>query len=269
MQGSTFKFQYKFHVEIFLLLSTQMYVACSFLQQCMPAQCAFDLFDCWMGAGLQQIFIHHSPCRLLAAWLWLFAACLLKTHKCFQIPELYQDQKNGVTDGACTPLLIHTDKSKTKEKEKREREKHCSGEDIPELCMTPRSLAGLSDLPDIWIETISSRSMTQEVFYAYAKHFVLSLPAEHGPVILFLDGHGSCWSVPALWYLMRNKVFPFFSQATLASGCNPMMVAWINGSIEWLSRAVQKFVMDMILLQLDTSIKISGKAGTMFWVQNG
>jgi len=71
-------------------------------------------------------------------------------------------------------------------------------------------LASLSDLPDIQIETTSSRSMTQEVFYSYAKHFVLSLPAEHGPVILFLDGHGSRWSVPALRYLMRNKVFPFF-----------------------------------------------------------
>jgi len=54
-----------------------------------------------------------------------------------------------VTDGACTPLLIHTDKSKTKEKEKREREKHCSGKDIPELCMAPWFLADLFDLPDI------------------------------------------------------------------------------------------------------------------------
>ena len=105
---------------------------------------------------------------------------------------------NGVTDGACAPLLIHTDKSKTKEKEKQERDKHRSGEDISESTTAPRFLAGLSDLPDIRIETTSSGSMTQEVFYAYAKHFVSSLPAEHGPVILFLDGHGSRWSVPAL-----------------------------------------------------------------------
>jgi len=48
-----------------------------------------------------------------------------------------------VTDVACTLPLIHTDKSKTKEKEIKEREKHCSGEDIPELCRAPWFLAGL------------------------------------------------------------------------------------------------------------------------------
>jgi len=49
----------------------------------------------------------------------------------------------------------------------------------------------------------------QEVFYTFAQHFVSSLPADHGSVILFLDGHASRWSVPALFYLMKNKVFPF------------------------------------------------------------
>jgi len=36
---------------------------------------------------------------------------------------LYQDYKNEVKEGACAPLLIHTDKTKTKEKEKEERER--------------------------------------------------------------------------------------------------------------------------------------------------
>jgi len=35
---------------------------------------------------------------------------------------IYQDWSNRVTDGACAPLLIHTDKSKTKE-EKKKKEK--------------------------------------------------------------------------------------------------------------------------------------------------
>jgi hypothetical protein len=39
----------------------------------------------------------------------------------------------------------------------------------------------------------------------------VSLPAkDHGPVILFLDGHGSCWSLPALKLLTENQVYPFF-----------------------------------------------------------
>jgi len=52
--------------------------------------------------------------------------------------------------------------------------------------------------------------MMQEVFFSFAQHFISSLPEDHGPVILFLDGHASQWSIPALCYLMKNKVFPFF-----------------------------------------------------------
>jgi len=52
--------------------------------------------------------------------------------------------------------------------------------------------------------------MTQEVFYYYAQHFVRSLPENHGPAILFLDGHASRWSVPALRYLLKNHVYAFF-----------------------------------------------------------
>jgi len=114
-----------------------------------------------------------------------------------------------VIDGACVLLLIHTDKSKTKEKEREERERQCSGEIIGATTTAPQFTIGLEDLHEIWVKTTDSGSMTQEVFYAYAEHFVASLPADHGANILFLDGHASHWSVPALQYLLQNHVFPF------------------------------------------------------------
>jgi len=94
--------------------------------------------------------------------------------------------------------LIHTDKSKTKEKEREERERQRSGEIIGATTTAPRFTAGLEDLHDVRVETTGSGSMTQEIFYAYAEHFVANLPADHGANILFLDGHASRWSVPAL-----------------------------------------------------------------------
>ncbi len=62
--------------------------------------------------------------------------------------------------------------------------------------MAPRFLEGLADLQDIRVETTGSGSMS-------------SLPENHGATILFLDGHASRWSVPALRYLLKNRVFPF------------------------------------------------------------
>jgi len=54
-----------------------------------------------------------------------------------------------VIDGACAPLLIHTDKSKTKEKEKEERERQRSGETIGVTSTAPRFKVGLEDLHGI------------------------------------------------------------------------------------------------------------------------
>jgi len=68
----------------------------------------------------------------------------------------------------------------------------------------------LDNVPDVKVETTNSGSMTQEVFMVYAKHFVEALPAEHGPVMLFLDGHASRWNKYALKFLMDNCVFAFF-----------------------------------------------------------
>jgi len=46
---------------------------------------------------------------------WLLSSCLLDIFK-----GLYHDVANGITKGACGPLLMHTDKTKTKEKEAEE-----------------------------------------------------------------------------------------------------------------------------------------------------
>jgi len=85
-----------------------------------------------------------------------------------------------------------------------------SGEEITGSTVAPQFLEGLVDLQGIQLDMTSSGSMTQEVLYYYAKHFVCSLPEYHGATICFLDGHASCWSVPALWYHLKNHFYAFF-----------------------------------------------------------
>jgi len=111
-------------------------------------------------------------------------------------------------EGACGPLLIHADKAKTKEKEAQEHVRQHNGKTAERstvACWTQE----LENLPDILVETTGSGSMMQEVCLVYTKHFVSCLPSDHQPVILFLDGHGSCWNMDALQFLMANHVFPF------------------------------------------------------------
>jgi len=86
--------------------------------------------------------------------------------------------------------------------------RQCTEETTRETTTAPQWTVGI-DVPDIAVETTGSGSMTQEVFMVYANHFVSNLQPDHGPVILFLDGHGSRWNKHALLYLMRNNVFPF------------------------------------------------------------
>jgi hypothetical protein len=121
----------------------------------------------------------------------------------------FQDIKNGI-EGACGPVFIHTDRTKTKVKEAEERERQRNGEVPSELKVNKRFTEGFEDSPEIMVATTHSGSMTQEVFYHYVKHFIAALPANHGPVILTLDGHGSRWSVHALQTLIANQVYPFF-----------------------------------------------------------
>jgi hypothetical protein len=121
----------------------------------------------------------------------------------------YEDKENKI-HGACGPLLIHTHStSKTKEKDKEERARQRMGEEpMPALC-SPRFREGIN-LPEIDVFTTKSGSMTQEIFYNFAKHFVANLKPDHDPKILFLDGHASRWSKAALLYLIENRVWPFF-----------------------------------------------------------
>ena len=106
--------------------------------------------------------------------------------------------KNGITKGACRPLLIHTDKTKTKEKEVEEQMRQQTQDTKTETTTALRWTVVTRDIPDITVETTGSGSMTQEVFMVYAKYFVATLPFNHGPVILFFDGDGSRWNKYAL-----------------------------------------------------------------------
>jgi len=60
------------------------------------------------------------------------------------------------------------------------------------------------------VVSTSGGSMTQSTFYNYAEHFVANISTDHEPLILFLDGHASRWSISALRLLLNNNVFPFF-----------------------------------------------------------
>lgn len=65
------------------------------------------------------------------------------------------------------------------------------------------------------VRTTAKGSMEPNLFLDYAKHFVDHLPkhrppGKDGAIILILDGHNSRWSLPGLYYLWKNNVFPFF-----------------------------------------------------------
>jgi len=88
--------------------------------------------------------------------------------------------------------------------------RQCNGETPAETSTAVCWKEGLENIPDVAIETTSSGSMMQEVFFIYAKHFVSSLPSNHKPVILILYGHGSHWNLNDLKFLSDNQVFTFF-----------------------------------------------------------
>jgi len=50
---------------------------------------------------------------------------------------LYRDVANEIIEGACGPLLIHTDKTKTKEKEAEERVRQRSADTAEETAIAP------------------------------------------------------------------------------------------------------------------------------------
>lgn len=68
-------------------------------------------------------------------------------------------------------------------------------------------------MPKLSGEISKSGSMIQEIFCDRCKHFVASLPKQHEPVILFLNGHTSQWNKEAVKHLLDNNLlFVFFGE---------------------------------------------------------
>ena len=83
--------------------------------------------------------------------------------------------------------------------------------------------------------------MTQEIFYDFCKHFVTSLPEQHEPVVLFLDGHASRWNTQALRYLYENKVFVFFFASHTSIWAQPNDCG-LNKRVHWaIEEACKKY----------------------------
>lgn len=82
-------------------------------------------------------------------------------------------------------------------------------------------------------------SMTQEKFVDYCMHFVQHLLEGLGKggeaVILLFDSHASCWNLPALCYLMQNKVCPFSLIFHTAAWLQPNN----NGPNIWFHKCVK------------------------------
>jgi hypothetical protein len=142
---------------------------------------------------------------LIVACDFSLTFCLLL----FSSPGKHQNLELGVTEGACLPVLIHSDGSQTEAKKQAERKRQRDGEMPTEANVSSRFVRGI-DSPGVLARTSKKGSMTQEIFYDFCQHFVGSLPEEHGPVILFLDGHASRWNTQALKHLQDNNVFVFF-----------------------------------------------------------
>ncbi len=101
----------------------------------------------------------------------------------YLILGLYKDSEKGILEGACGPVLIHTDQSKTKEQEKKERERQRTGEAASEHFGEAKDQykKGIT-IPEMKVLTTANGSMTQETFLFFSRHFVESLGAGHGPV---------------------------------------------------------------------------------------
>ena len=110
-------------------------------------------------------------------------------------------------------MVIHPNAAQSRSSELKERKNQREGNVPSPNQVHPKYRAGMIDNEEeVLVTTTHSGSMTQETFFHWSRHFVMSLPPfDCGPVILFLDGHGSRWSVPSLQYLRENQVFPFFS----------------------------------------------------------
>ena len=139
-------------------------------------------------------------------------------------------------------MIIHANPSKNKTAEKEERKDQREGNLPLSNNVSPQFKAGIDD-PSILVTSTSSGSMTQETFYFYCEHFVASLENNHLPVLLLLDGHGSHLSVPALEYLMRNDVFPFFIASHTSIWAQPNDAGvnkWYHWAVEEVARHTRR-----------------------------
>ena len=154
-----------------------------------------------------------------------------------------------VSEGAPPPFIIHSNRTKKRYKKSlTPADKHGP---IPpkKQKISDKFLSNLLHLEEIEeekrnplgisVNTSSTGSMAQEIFFNYCEHFVKSLPKDQGkgglPCILFLDGHVSRWNVAAMRYLMLNNVFPFYlaSHTTIWSQPND------NGTIKRLHLCIE------------------------------
>jgi hypothetical protein len=127
--------------------------------------------------------------------------------------------------------LIHCDDTQTEEKKQHERGRQRNGETPTESHVADKFKRGM-DMPEMMVRTSRSGSMTQEIFYDYCRHFVASLPEDHEPVTLFLDGHASRWNKQALKYLYDNNVFVFFFASHTSIWAQPNDCG-LNKRVHW------------------------------------
>ena len=103
----------------------------------------------------------------------------------------------------------------------------------------------------------------------FAEHFVTNLPANHGPVLLLLDGHGSRWSLQALQLLLKNKVYPFFiaSHTSIWAQSNDCGLNFcFHRCIEHVCKHAA--VAKVSLLMQSTSMKFSPMHGNTTWTKH-
>jgi hypothetical protein len=88
---------------------------------------------------------------------------------CIFFEGAFRDSENGI-EGACGPVLIHTNKSKSRKSEAEdERERQRKGGEPAAHKISPRFLEGIDD-PEMMVLSTYSGSMTQEAFYHYVQH---------------------------------------------------------------------------------------------------
>jgi len=166
---------------------TQQELSCKCLRV-MDACCDISL------SALQPKQMAHSPVMYWLIIAILFYGCAL--FDCWigrgQVRSIFQIQLN---------------KNK---RERSTRESETTISKTPNDAVTLlRWTVRMKKVPNIQVETRKSGSMTKKVFFVYTKHFGETPPSGQGPVILFLDGHGSCWNQDALQYFRNDCVFPF------------------------------------------------------------